>query len=302
MFGYKNHVGIDREHGFVRRFKVTHAAFAAFSEKAHAFQNDGKPGQQGPFWGGASLLSAMEAGPGPRLNVGRAHTAFSVRTTLISAVTPAERARGARRNIRRSGSSCSAPVLISTSTETGPESRTAWATRTAASVPGSASAHNAARAARSSGEQAAVTSALPAGSRPPPPHGAATLAVAASAMPLIVRERQPRTWAAHTPDAVRLAWAGAPTSGRPIAASATFADDAGAGRPPLRVGSFGLLLRDKEPAPMMRLGLQQPHSVDRTRAGARHASRRSSRGMTAVATAGTASPNRRIKTRARRGP
>jgi IS5 family transposase len=26
MFGYKNHVGIDREHGFVRRFKVTHAA------------------------------------------------------------------------------------------------------------------------------------------------------------------------------------------------------------------------------------------------------------------------------------
>ena len=26
MFGYKNHVGIDREHGFVRRFTVTHAA------------------------------------------------------------------------------------------------------------------------------------------------------------------------------------------------------------------------------------------------------------------------------------
>jgi IS5 family transposase len=26
MFGSKNHVGIDREHGFVRRFKVTHAA------------------------------------------------------------------------------------------------------------------------------------------------------------------------------------------------------------------------------------------------------------------------------------
>ena len=26
MFGYKNHVGIDREHGFVRRFRVTHAA------------------------------------------------------------------------------------------------------------------------------------------------------------------------------------------------------------------------------------------------------------------------------------
>jgi IS5 family transposase len=26
MFGYKNHVGIDREHGFVRRFKLTHAA------------------------------------------------------------------------------------------------------------------------------------------------------------------------------------------------------------------------------------------------------------------------------------
>ena len=26
MFGYKNHVGIDREHGLVRRFTVTHAA------------------------------------------------------------------------------------------------------------------------------------------------------------------------------------------------------------------------------------------------------------------------------------
>ena len=26
MFGYKNHVGIDRHHGFVRRFTVTHAA------------------------------------------------------------------------------------------------------------------------------------------------------------------------------------------------------------------------------------------------------------------------------------
>jgi transposase, IS5 family len=26
MFGYKNHVGIDREHGFVRRFAITHAA------------------------------------------------------------------------------------------------------------------------------------------------------------------------------------------------------------------------------------------------------------------------------------
>jgi len=26
MFGYKNHVGIDREHGFLRRFVVTHAA------------------------------------------------------------------------------------------------------------------------------------------------------------------------------------------------------------------------------------------------------------------------------------
>ena len=26
MFGYKNHVGIDRAQGFVRRFKVTHAA------------------------------------------------------------------------------------------------------------------------------------------------------------------------------------------------------------------------------------------------------------------------------------
>ena len=26
MFGYKNHVGIDRSHGFVRRFTVTHAA------------------------------------------------------------------------------------------------------------------------------------------------------------------------------------------------------------------------------------------------------------------------------------
>jgi IS5 family transposase len=26
MFGYKNHVGIDREHGFVRRFALTHAA------------------------------------------------------------------------------------------------------------------------------------------------------------------------------------------------------------------------------------------------------------------------------------
>jgi hypothetical protein len=26
MFGYKNPVGIDREHGFVRRFAVTHAA------------------------------------------------------------------------------------------------------------------------------------------------------------------------------------------------------------------------------------------------------------------------------------
>ena len=26
MFGYKNHIGIDREHGFVRRFAVTHAA------------------------------------------------------------------------------------------------------------------------------------------------------------------------------------------------------------------------------------------------------------------------------------
>jgi transposase, IS5 family len=26
MFGYKNHVGIDREHGFLRRYRVTHAA------------------------------------------------------------------------------------------------------------------------------------------------------------------------------------------------------------------------------------------------------------------------------------
>jgi len=26
MFGYKNHVGIDREYGFVRRYAVTHAA------------------------------------------------------------------------------------------------------------------------------------------------------------------------------------------------------------------------------------------------------------------------------------
>ena len=26
MFGGKNHVGIDREHGFVRRFAITHAA------------------------------------------------------------------------------------------------------------------------------------------------------------------------------------------------------------------------------------------------------------------------------------
>jgi len=26
VFGYKNHVGIDREHGFVRRDSVTHAA------------------------------------------------------------------------------------------------------------------------------------------------------------------------------------------------------------------------------------------------------------------------------------
>lgn len=26
MFGYKNHLGIDREHGFIRRFTVTHAA------------------------------------------------------------------------------------------------------------------------------------------------------------------------------------------------------------------------------------------------------------------------------------
>ncbi len=26
MFGYKNHIGIDREHGFARRFTVTHAA------------------------------------------------------------------------------------------------------------------------------------------------------------------------------------------------------------------------------------------------------------------------------------
>ena len=25
-FGYKNHIGIDRTHGFVRRFTVTHAA------------------------------------------------------------------------------------------------------------------------------------------------------------------------------------------------------------------------------------------------------------------------------------
>jgi IS5 family transposase len=26
VFGYKNHVGIDREHGFVRRYTITHAA------------------------------------------------------------------------------------------------------------------------------------------------------------------------------------------------------------------------------------------------------------------------------------
>ena len=26
VFGYKNHVGIDREHGFLRRYSVTHAA------------------------------------------------------------------------------------------------------------------------------------------------------------------------------------------------------------------------------------------------------------------------------------
>ena len=26
VFGYKNHIGIDRTHGFVRRFVVTHAA------------------------------------------------------------------------------------------------------------------------------------------------------------------------------------------------------------------------------------------------------------------------------------
>ncbi len=26
MFGYKNHVGVDREHGLLRRYVVTHAA------------------------------------------------------------------------------------------------------------------------------------------------------------------------------------------------------------------------------------------------------------------------------------
>jgi hypothetical protein len=26
VFGYKNHVGIDREHGFLRRYSITHAA------------------------------------------------------------------------------------------------------------------------------------------------------------------------------------------------------------------------------------------------------------------------------------
>jgi hypothetical protein len=26
VFGYKNHVGIDREHGFLRRYSVTRAA------------------------------------------------------------------------------------------------------------------------------------------------------------------------------------------------------------------------------------------------------------------------------------
>ncbi len=34
MFGYKNHVGIDREHGFVRRFKVTDAFGAALEPVA----------------------------------------------------------------------------------------------------------------------------------------------------------------------------------------------------------------------------------------------------------------------------
>jgi hypothetical protein len=26
MFGYKNHVGVDREHGLLRRYTITHAA------------------------------------------------------------------------------------------------------------------------------------------------------------------------------------------------------------------------------------------------------------------------------------
>ena len=55
MFGYKNHVGIDREHGFVRRFKVTHAA-AHDGAQLGAVLDPGNTAS--PVWADAAYRSA----------------------------------------------------------------------------------------------------------------------------------------------------------------------------------------------------------------------------------------------------
>ena len=53
--GYKNHVGIDREHGFVRRFKVTHAA-AHDGAQLGAVLDPGNTAS--PVWADAAYRSA----------------------------------------------------------------------------------------------------------------------------------------------------------------------------------------------------------------------------------------------------
>ena len=42
MFGYKNHVGIDREYGFVRRYAVTHAAAHDGAQLGQVLDREGK--------------------------------------------------------------------------------------------------------------------------------------------------------------------------------------------------------------------------------------------------------------------
>ncbi len=40
MFGYKNHIGINRTHGFIRSFTVTHAARHESKRRGHTKRAD----------------------------------------------------------------------------------------------------------------------------------------------------------------------------------------------------------------------------------------------------------------------